>query len=246
MKTLLARVEHILLAAGIALISTHLAIVLYGSASSHLALREFDRSQVHLKVDATSASTAPQDAGVVPADEEDFSLWDKKRIQAYRDSLRVLVAPPMAAMSIEKLHIRVPVFEGTGDVVLNRGAGWITGTARPGEPGNIGIAGHRDGFFRGLKDVAVGDRIALSASGRTQHYAVDAIRIVAPTDVHVLEPRARPSLTLVTCYPFYFIGNAPQRYIVHASLVETPDSLSTNLVPVEITSRTHRPQENRQ
>jgi len=234
MRKSLARVEHLLLAAGVVLMSTHLAIVLYGSASSHLALREFDRAQ----------GSAPRETAPVPAGEEDdFSLWDKKRIQAYRESLRAFVAPPMAAMSIEKLRLRVPVFEGTDEVVLNRGAGWITGTARPGEPGNIGIAGHRDGFFRGLKDIALGDDISLSASGRTLHFTVDAIRIVAPTDVHVLEPRARPSLTLVTCYPFYFIGNAPQRYIVHASIVETTDSLSTNIVPAEITSRT---QENTQ
>jgi sortase A len=223
-----ARVEHLLLVAGVVLLSACLAIVVYGSTASRLALWEFDRAQ---------AATVRDGASVSDDEESEFPLWDKRRIQSYRDSLLVWVAPPVAALSIEKLRLRVPVFEGTDDVVLNRGAGWITGTARPeepgnpGEPGNIGIAGHRDGFFRGLKDIEVGDRIDLTASGRTLSFTVDEIRIVAPTDVHVLQPRSRPSLTLVTCYPFYFVGSAPQRYIVHASVVETTHSRNTNTLP---------------
>jgi sortase A len=114
--------------------------------------------------------------------------------------------------------LEVPVFEGTDDFTLNLGAGRIIGTAKPGSSGNIGIAAHRDGFFRGLKDIQEGDEIDLVTAGRRAAYLVDSIRIVTPDDVSVLHARERPSLTLVTCYPFYFVGSAPNRYIVQASL----------------------------
>jgi sortase A len=127
---------------------------------------------------------------------------------------------PLAVLRIERLKIRAPVFEGTDDLVLNRGIGWIAGTAKPGDPGdgNIGMAGHRDGFFRGFKDIALGDVVELSTRGVVGVYAVDSTEIVSPSDVGVLRPRGAPSLTLVTCYPFYFVGDAPQRFIVHATL----------------------------
>jgi sortase A len=83
------------------------------------------------------------------------------------------------------------------------------------------IAGHRDGFFRGLKDVGPGDRIELAEEGKTETFVIDNIVIVDPKDVSILARRERPSLTLVTCYPFYFIGSAPQRYIVQASLTSS-------------------------
>ena len=83
--------------------------------------------------------------------------------------------------------------------------------------GNIGIAGHRDGFFRGLKDVHLGEYLDLYTERGNTRYIVDEIRIVPPEDVSVLAPRPRSSITLVTCYPFYFVGSAPLRYIVHAS-----------------------------
>jgi sortase A len=86
----------------------------------------------------------------------------------------------------------------------------------------VAIAGHRDGFFRGLKDVAVGDKIELVTLQTTDTYVIDNITIVDPSDVSVLRPRSRSSLTLITCYPFYFIGSAPQRYIVQASIVNAP------------------------
>ena len=103
-------------------------------------------------------------------------------------------------------------------MTLNRGVGRIAGTANPGESGNIGIAGHRDGFFRGLKDVGPGDKIEMVTQSRVETYVVDHVVIVDPSDVSVLEPRPQPSLTLVTCYPFYYLGSAPKRYIVQATV----------------------------
>jgi sortase A len=101
---------------------------------------------------------------------------------------------------------------------LNRGLGWIEGTSRPGEDGNVGIAGHRDGFFRALQDVGPGDVVELETAGSTRQYRVDSIQIVEPNAVHVLAPTDTAVLTLVTCYPFYHVGPAPQRFIVQAGL----------------------------
>jgi len=101
--------------------------------------------------------------------------------------------------------------------------GHIAGSALPGEVGNVGIAGHRDGFFRALKDVKVGEAVELerqtSAGMRSDQYKVERISVVQPTDVSVVAPTSEATLTLVTCYPFYFVGSAPQRYVVQAKLI---------------------------
>jgi sortase A len=143
-------------------------------------------------------------------------LWADKRIREYEESLLVEAAPPMAVMTIAKLDIEVPVYDGADDLSLNRGVGRIKGTARLGSAGNLGIAGHRDGFFRGLKDIALGDRIQLLTAAGTETYTVAAIDIVDPSDVSVLAPTEDKTLTLVTCYPFYYVGHAPRRFIVKA------------------------------
>jgi len=125
---------------------------------------------------------------------------------------------PLAILRIRKISLEVPVFNDTDDLTLDRGVGRILGTAQIGQPGNLGIAGHRDGFFRGLKDIELGDTIELQLPGGTDRYAVSQIQIVAPEDTYVLRGQTEPTLTLVTCYPFYYVGNAPKRYVVTASL----------------------------
>jgi sortase A len=152
----------------------------------------------------------------------DFNLWSEKRIAAFNESLTRHFSPPGAVLHISKIHLEVPVFEGTDDLTLNRGVGRIRGTAHldtDGNGNNIGIAGHRDGFFRGLKDVQNGDTIDLVLADRTMSFVIDKIQVVDPGNVSVLKSGSVSSLTLVTCYPFYFNGSAPQRYIVHASLI---------------------------
>ena len=146
----------------------------------------------------------------------DTTLWSAKRITDFEEALNIKSDPPMAVLSVPRLGLEAPLFRGTDDITLNRGVGWIDGTPEPGSPGNSGIAGHRDGFFRGLKDIAVGDRIEMRSKQGVQTFAVDSIRIVEPKDVAVLEPTKDPVLTLVTCYPFYFVGSAPKRFIVRA------------------------------
>jgi sortase A len=148
----------------------------------------------------------------------DFSLWAEQRIKAYQQDASKRSGIPLAVLRIPKLRLEVPLFDGTDELTLNHAVGRIAGTARPGETGNIGIAGHRDGFFRGLKNVVVGDAIELKTLKGTATYFVDRIQIVSPRQVEVLRPTSVPTLTLVTCYPFYFFGSAPQRYIVTASL----------------------------
>jgi sortase A len=124
----------------------------------------------------------------------------------------------IAVLRIPGLELEIPVYHGTTEHVLRRGAGLVEGTAFPGSQGNVGIAAHRDTHFRALKDVAIGDLIELGTPERTLTYHITALEIVSPGDVHVLDETGEPVLTLVTCYPFHFVGNAPQRYIVRASL----------------------------
>ena len=147
----------------------------------------------------------------------DSSLWSAQRTKLYQATAG-RSTEALAVLRIPRLHLEAPVLEGTDKLTLNRGVGRIAGTSRPGQGGNVGIAGHRDGFFRPLKDVSAGDLIELVTASGTDTYAVDRVRITSPADVSVLGPKAQPSLTLVTCYPFYFVGPAPKRYIVEASL----------------------------
>jgi sortase A len=133
----------------------------------------------------------------------------------------VLTSTPAAAiLRSPSLNMRVPVYEGTSEQNLHRGAGRIEGTARLGETGNIGIAAHRDGFFRALKDIVAGDEVIVESIHSTELYRVVDTRIVEPSDVAVLQPTEDSMVTLVTCYPFYFMGSAPQRFIVRAQRVE--------------------------
>ncbi len=207
--------ERLLLATGTVLLAAFSLAHVDAWVSSRLALKAFDQA-------LESGSTLQDDERV------DFSLWSDTRIREYKASLIAEKRPAWAALAIDKLNLRVPVFDGTDDLVLNRGVGWIEGTAKPGDAGNIGLAGHRDGFFRGLKDIASGDAITLTTPHEQITYLVDEIQIVTPDRVDVLQPRGAPSLTLVTCYPFYFIGSAPQRFIVHATLAQTQATRSSD------------------
>lgn len=204
----LKRLEVVLLVVGLALVGSAAFMYVGGRIYSRGAVARFHEglpSQDAVTVGLKSVTTV------------DYSLWAPKRIEQYKASLAEHFDQPLAVLRVDKIHLEVPVFEGTSEPVLNRGVGRIEGTARVGEAGNIGIAGHRDGFFRGLKDVGVGDTMELETSAGTQTYMIDSIRLVTPDDVSVLKNDPVPAMTLVTCFPFYFVGSAPQRYIVHAS-----------------------------
>jgi sortase A len=166
----------------------------------------------------TTAAAPPTSAGAA-AIQIDQSLWDAGRVRAYVRALNRASPPPLAVLRIPRLRFEAPVLEGTDEWTLDRGVGHIEGTPPPGRAGNVGLAGHRDGFFRVLKDVAEGDVLVLELPGEVRHYRVVRLTIVGPDDVRVLAPTPGPRLTLVTCYPFYFVGAAPRRFIVEA----TPD-----------------------
>ncbi len=158
-----------------------------------------------------------------PAQEEtDTSLWSPGRVAVFLESLSRQFTPPIGVLRIPKINLEVAVLEGTDEWTLNRAVGRIIGTAQMGEQGNIGIAGHRDGFFRGLKELQVGDTLQLVTPKKTEIYTVDRILIVKPQAVHLLGPQPAPSITLVTCYPFYYVGSAPQRYVVQGLLKDSP------------------------
>jgi sortase A len=124
----------------------------------------------------------------------------------------------LGRIDIPRLGVSVAVLQGTSSRMLRLGAGHIEGTALPGDPGNSGIAGHRDTFFRELKDIRVNDEIQLQTATGLSRYEVDWVKVVEPHDTTVLDPStAESTLTLVTCYPFYFLGPAPNRFVVHAS-----------------------------
>jgi sortase A len=196
--------ERILLAIGLSLLVGWGAARFHGSTASDAAIKRF-------YADASQRLGAPA-AGAV-----DFTQWSPKRVDAYKESLAAKKDLPLAILRIPKIHLEVPVFNDTDDLTLNRGVGRIIGTAQIGKSGNLGIAGHRDGFFRGLKDVGRGDLIELILPERMDPYFITDIQIVGPENVSVLDATPVPTLTLVTCYPFYFVGSAPQRYVVTAS-----------------------------
>jgi sortase A len=166
-----------------------------------------------------------------------FVLLDSRIFQGAEDRRleRLLIAPgptaqpvsfedlsPAAAggligrMEIQRLGVSAIVMEGTNTATLRRALGHISGTALPGHPGNVGISGHRDTFFRPLRNIEPNDIITLTTARGEYRYRVLSARIVDPSDVAVLAPSEKETLTLVTCYPFYFVGPAPSRFVVRA------------------------------
>jgi len=132
----------------------------------------------------------------------------------------------LALLSVNRLSLEVPVFFGTDKVTLNKGAGVVESNAIPGEAGNIAIAGHRDSFFRPLQNVKIGDIVELRSEHTSRRFSVEEILITDALDVSVLADTGETILTLITCYPFHYVGYAPDRFIVRARLAEPskPDS----------------------
>lgn len=126
----------------------------------------------------------------------------------------------LGSLSIPRVGISSVIVEGADDHNLARSVGHIPGTAVPGGAGNVALAGHRDTFFRGLENIRDQDDILVTTPQGTRLYQVESTHVVSPEDVYVLDDIGRPLLTLVTCYPFHYIGPAPKRFIVRARLLE--------------------------
>lgn len=192
-----------------------LCLLVYASACVHARVDQarrsdgFDQELAGLR-SGGQALTALLAAG--RPDQHEWSSVRRKGFAAHQgDSVETL-----GRLDIPTAGVSVMVLEGTADGALELGAGHIEGTAEPGEPGNLGIAGHRDGYFRGLRHVELGDTMTLATRYGVGRYEVDDLRVVDPEQVEVLEPSDESRLTLVTCYPFYYVGAAPKRYVVRA------------------------------
>lgn len=218
-------IEVSLWVAGLSFLAAYGAVRAWSGYASHqsiVAMREARAIHVadsleslDVSMEAALATQAALPRAIAP----DMTTWSNARRAAYQDSS---VGPPVprAVLRIPSLNLEVPIYEGTSATVLNRGAGLIEGTALPGEDGNIGIAAHRDGFFRPLQHIGAGADLFIDTVQSTHRYRVTDVRVVAPRNVAVLDDTVRPTVTLVTCYPFYFVGAAPQRFIVRAEIVK--------------------------
>lgn len=201
------RAAEVLLAAGGAL-----CLLLYALACAQSA-----RTQAH-ESEAFERAVEQAVRARLEREAPDTREWSAARVAKF-ESLRGEPVRAVARLEIPDADVSVMVLEGTDDDILDRAVGLVEGTARPGEAGNVGIAGHRDGWFRGLRHLEPGDDLSLSHLDGIARYEVESISIVAPSDVEVLAPSEEPVLTLVTCYPFYFVGDAPERFIVRARQV---------------------------
>lgn len=151
----------------------------------------------------------------------DQSLWSATRRETFAAlSNRV---PPLAGV-LRVGSGSIPVYGGADEITMTLGAGHLRDSAPLHGSGNIALSAHRDGAFRVLKDVDLGDRIELRLADRRRQFEVVDLRVVDPHQVEVLAPTAVTSLTLITCYPFYYVGSAPQRYVVRAQLVDAGDA----------------------
>jgi sortase A len=155
-------------------------------------------------------SFRPLPGEVSPDDKAETPKNKKREIKLEEGDL-------VGRLEVPRLDLSVMVMEGTDSRTLRLGAGRIPGTALPWTTGNMGIAAHRDTFFRPLKDIKTNDTITFTTVDGSETYRVTSTKIVMPTDTHVLKPTKADTLTLVTCYPFYYIGSAPKRFIVQAT-----------------------------
>ena len=219
--TLLLWVERLLLAVGLLCLGLVAFAVIDARWFAYQQGRRLDRA---LQARASAAGRESRMAGRDQAARQGAPASDTDRLDTFR--LGGKAAPPPAAegavlgrIEIPRVGVSALVLEGVTGSTLRRGVGHISGTPLPRLPGNIGLAGHRDTVFRGLKDIRKGDPVTLDTLDGTYRYVVDWAQVVDPDDIGVLAVSNRAELTLVTCYPFYYVGSAPERFVVRAHLL---------------------------
>jgi sortase A len=196
----LRRTEQALLIIG-ALCACVLLITAMNASSARLVARNFDVRTV----EAQSA--------------------DVRRIPVNGDMEGSAKAIVIGRLEIPRIGISVPILSDYEASSLLKGVGHVPGTAMPGGLGTLGLAGHRDTYFRPLRSIQTNMDIRVVNAEGVYHYSVDSTEVVTPENVSVLDIRDRPELTLITCYPFYYVGAAPKRFIVHAHLISAlPDA----------------------
>lgn len=152
----------------------------------------------------------------------DPALADEGRGAATEERPEAAGPPILGRVEIPRVGVSAMVLEGIAATTLRRAVGHLPNTPRPGSPGNAALAGHRDTFFRTLEQVTYGDRIRFITAAETHEFVVEAVQIVDERNLAVLSPTDDPTLTLITCYPFDYVGLAPKRWVVHARLLNGP------------------------
>ena len=181
--------------------------ILFADAS----FSQFEQSRLFEKMSQAGSHSA---ALTVPHAPFEFSSTDEPLIAAVQEGT------PWGRIELIRLGLSVMIAEGDDEKTLRRGVGHIPGTALPGQPGNVGLAAHRDTYFRPLENIRVHDEIFLTTLAGVYRYRVQSLEVVGPKDIQVLDPQGGQTLTLVTCYPFHFVGSAPHRFIVHAQRID--------------------------
>jgi sortase A len=202
--------DRLLLILGVLLLTSAVSLSLYGKLAGRASQRAFERSL------AEAAAAAELDAD---APRRQPAAWRHRE----GDLLGMLTMP--------RLEITATVHEGISEPTLLRGIGHVPGTALPGQRGNVALAAHRDTHFRALRDVVRGDLVRLTTLRGERFYAVFSTEIVRPEDVAALAPTEDSRLTLVTCYPFSYVGRAPKRFIVRATEIDASEAAARGLRP---------------
>jgi sortase A len=231
---LLKKMEYAFWLLGVSILAAYLLLMGQNSLAQSQANDDFMQAKQALKTAQPSAANkviltasdidATIDAGFVntslntfevEAEQTDKSLWSSAFVGHHKNAVNKGGDSAVALLKIPSVNLDVAVFDGADKHNLNRGAARILSTDSVSGNGRIGIAGHRDGWFRPLKDIKIGDIIELESLTETRRYQINKTHIVTPADVAILRGDDH-TLVLVTCYPFYFVGSAPQRFIVEA------------------------------
>lgn len=159
---------------------------------------------------------ALKDAQTRPASLPLASREEANRIHSENPAVRVGAGSVLGRIEIKSIGLAAMIMEGIDGKTLRLAVGHIPGTPIPGQWGNVGLAAHRDTFFRGLRNIHKDDEIIVTTLEGPSHYLVDSTQVVGPDDMAVLAATTDNFLTLVSCYPFYFVGPAPKRFIVRA------------------------------
>jgi LPXTG-site transpeptidase (sortase) family protein len=219
--------EWLSYSAGIALSGFFFVHLAQGEVDRRQGIADFERASEQYAMVQVSAPLSLDPASfedvIDPSDfeklgEPDTTAWAPGRIADYRASLSAELPPVLGVLEVPSIALKVPVYANDSELSMDRGAGIVNGMSFPHEPGNIGISGHRDGYFRALKDIKKGDRILLQTLEGPKQFTVENMQVVEISDISLLQDTREQTVTLVTCYPFYFVGHAPQRFIVTASL----------------------------
>jgi sortase A len=206
LRCVLAWLERALWTAGCCALGYYVFTSIDASLTQSKLARSFEKSRTHI--------------AVTPQATFDYSTPDIHEAPA-RPGIRLI-----GRLEIPKLDLSSVILEGDGSQTLRVGLGHVPATPLPGQPGNVVIAGHRDTFFRPLLKIQICDEVSIDTTARTYYYQVRSFEIVDPRNINALRFHNKNELTLITCYPFSYIGPAPKRFVVHAEPVFAAEKCS--------------------